>query len=134
MNPNMPELMNKARRKNLAYQTYYGPEAKLTNAVTRDLAADQVITRRSWFPSIQTAEYFSSAPRMTKHNNIKMTMGRDLTNVDSFRERVKPGTMPYHNQWGSLSTAVITDDSMQGHTLAYILIIVLAIVFISMLF
>jgi len=134
MNSNMPDLINNARRKNQAYQTYYGPEAKLTNAFTRDLPADKVITRRSWFPTVATAEYFSSAPRMTKHNSIMMTKGRDLTNVDSFRERVKPGSMPYHNQWGSLSTAVLPDDSMSGHTLAYILIIILAIVFISMLF
>lgn len=129
-----PELISKARRKNQAYQNYYGPEAKITNAITRDLAADQVISRRSWFPTVATAEYFASPPVMTKHYNINMTMGRDLKNVDTFRERKKPGTLPYHNQWGSLSTAVVTEDSMSGHTLAYILIIILAVVFISMLF
>lgn len=130
----VPDLINKARRKNQAYQTYYGPEAKVTNAITRDLAADKVISRRSWFPTAATAEYFSSAPVMTKHASIQMTKGRDLTNVDTFRERVKPGTLPYHNQWGSLSTAVVPDDAMSGHTLAYIMIIIIAIVFISMLF
>lgn len=129
-----PELISKARRKNQAYQTYYGPETKITNAITRDLAADKVISRRSWFPTMATAEYFSGAPLMTKHYGIQMTKGRDLTNVDSFRERAKPGTLPYHNQWGNLSTAVIPDDSLSGHTLAYIMIIVIAIVFISMLF
>ncbi len=130
----VPKLISDARRKNQAYQTYYGPEAKLTNAITRDLAADKVIARRSWFPAIATAEYFAGPATMTKHNNIVMTQGRDLKNVDSFRERVKPGTMPYHNQWGSLSTAVIEEDSMSGHTLAYLMIIILAIVFISMFF
>lgn len=128
------DLISKARRKNQAYQTYYGPEAKITNAITRDLAADKVIARRSWFPTIATAEYWSSPPRMTKHKSIAMTQGRDLTNIDSFRERRKPGTLPYHNQWGNISTAVITEDAMGSHTLVYVLIIVLIIVFISMFF
>lgn len=133
---NVPELISKAKRKNLAYQTYYGPEAKLTNAITRDLAADRVITRRSWFPTIATAEYFSSPPLLTKHDNIMMTRGRDLTNVDTFRERAKPGTMPYHNQWGNLSTAVVvdTDDTKSGHIFGYLILIILAVIFISMLF
>jgi len=130
----VPELISDARRKNQAYQTYYGPEAKITNAITRDLAADKVISRRSWFPTMATAEYFSSAPVMTKHKSIQMTKGRDLTNVDTFRERKKPGTLPYHNQWGSLSTAVVNEDEMGAHTLVYVMIIVLAIVFISMFF
>ena len=82
----LPKQINDARRKNQAYQTYYGPEAKLTNAITRDLAADQVISRRSWFPTMQTAEYFSSKPRMIKQYNMKLTKGRDLTNVDTFSE------------------------------------------------
>ena len=129
-----PELISKARRKNQAYQTYYGPEAKLTNAFTRDMAADRVITRRSWFPTAMTAEYFSSAPVMTKHDSIRMTQGRDLTNVDTFRERAKPGTLRYHNQWGTISTAVVTEDAMSGHTLAYIMLIILAIVLIYMIF
>lgn len=129
-----PDLISKARRKNQAYQTYYGPEAKLTNAFTRDMAADKVITRRSWFPTVQTAEYFSSAPLMTKHKSIMMTQGRDLSNVDTYRERAMPGTLRYHNQWGNISTAVVTEDAMSGHTLAYIMLIILGIVLLFMIF
>lgn len=129
-----PALITNARRKNQAYQTYYGPEAKLTNAFTRDMAADKVIARNSWFPTMKTAEYFSSPPLMTKHNNINMTQGRDLSNVDTFRERLKPGTLRYHNQWGNISTAVVTEDAMGSHTLLYVMLIILAIAFIVMLF
>lgn len=130
----VPDLISNAKRKNQAYQQYYGPEAKITNAITRDMSADHVIARRSWFPTIATAEYFSSPPSMTKHRNINMTKGRDLKNIDSYRQRAKPGTLATNVQWNNPDSLSVMDDPQSSHTFLYIIVIVLAVVLFTTLF
>lgn len=130
------EVFNKARRKNQAYQTYYGPEAKVTNAITRDLAANKVIERQSWFPSIATGYFFSRPEHFTKHNNMDITSGRVVTKEETSRSRARPGQIAYQSQFGDMPDVkqVQASQAVNTHTMVYVLLIIIAIVFISMLF
>lgn len=127
----VPEKLAKARRLNQAYQTYYGPETLVTNAFTRDMAADKVIARRSWFPTIATARWFGSPLYMTKRNNIRVTSGFELKDQNNNRigPRTKPGSLAKTTNFGYMNNPSNGQDS---HTIMYVTIIVLGIVLLSM--
>lgn len=127
---NNPDLV-RGRRINQAYEEYVGPEVKLNAPIVRDMAADAVITRRSWFPAVATAEWFESPTYMTRHDNMKMTGGIDLKNRNESRAKLQPG---------QISTAVDFSNNVNefdtpstSHKLLYIIAIVLVIGVIAML-
>jgi len=129
----VPEKLAKAKRVNQAYQTYYGPQMIVTNAFTRDMPADAVITRRSWFPTLATSEWFSGPVYNAKARNIKITKGKDVKNLDRAQMRTAmPGSLAKTTQLNVPTLRLDADDSVQGHTLLYILIIVLGLVLLSL--
>ncbi len=128
----MDKLSN-ARRKNQAYQTYYGPETLVTNAFTRDMAADAVTARRSWFPTIATAQWFGSRSYNTKRDNIQITRGKNVKDMDRARMRTTmPGQIVNMHTMAVPSIQQGLEDGVQGHTLLYILIIVIGLVMLSL--
>ena len=72
------DILQKAKRVNAAYETVYGPDNLLNAPITRDLAANHVIERRSQFPAIATSEYFNAPQYNILHTNINLTRGIDL--------------------------------------------------------
>lgn len=133
---NIPNSLHKAKRVNQAYTTYYGTQYKLTDPITRDMASDKVVARRSWFPSFATAQWFSGIPFLQRGMNVAMTRGKDLRNNETFRARSRPGQLANTSQFGTYtnSRTVATDDEADHTKLLYIIIFILAIVFISLLF
>jgi hypothetical protein len=125
-----PEL-NKARRINQAYENYSGPELKLNAPITRDMAADKVIERRSWFPAVETAAWFSSPQYMTRHDNMKMTQGLDLKNRHESRAMLRPGQIAQFSTYGPVQLDTTTDDNTNKWI--YIIGIIVVIAIIAML-
>lgn len=132
MNSRVANSLTKARRVNQAYQTYYGPETKVTNAITRDMAADKVIERRSWFPTMATAYFLSSPYHNVKRNNINLTKGFEMKGRERMKigKRTKPGQLAREADFYSTGYDVPSDT--YGTTLLYITIIVIGIVLLSL--
>lgn len=128
---NNPDLV-RARRINQAYEEYNGPEVKLNAPIMRDMAADKVIERRSWFPAIETAAWFESPTYMTRHENMRMTAGLDLRNRNESRAKLQPGQIAATTQFAT--TTEFDDTTSTTHKLLYIIGIVLVIGVIAMLF
>lgn len=125
------DILNKSKRINQAYENSYGPDNMLNAPITRDLAANKVIERRSWYPAMATADYFASPTYNTLHTNMKLTRGIDLRGRESFRAKAMPGQIAYQSSFG-----VQLDESGGSSTniWMYVVGIILAIAVISILF
>lgn len=132
MNRKVADSLNKARRVNQAYQTYYGPETKVTNAITRSMAADKVIERRSWFPTMATAYFLSGQYHNVKRNNIELTKGFEMKDRERMKigNRAKPGQISRNAEFGVMSGSQPSGND--AHTILYVTIIVLGIVLLSL--
>ena len=131
---NNPDL-NRARRTNQAYEMHYGPEVKLNAPIIRDMAADKVIERRSWFPAVETAAWFESPTYMTRHDNMKQTAGLDLRNRNETRAMLKPGQTYERVDMGPTSMELdVTGGSTTSQRLLYLFGIIIVIGFIVWLF
>ncbi len=104
------DILQKAKRVNAAYETVYGPDNLLNAPITRDLAANHVIERRSQFPAIATAEYFNAPQYNILHTNINLTRGIDLRGRESFRPRAMPGDIALQSSFG------ISEDEQDNTT------------------
>ena len=124
----MDPLYN-ARRKNQAYEEVYGPANLLNAPITRDLAANRVIERRSAFPAIETRDYFTGEKYNTLHYNMKMTGGLNLKDRESFRTKTQPGQLSAAVTYGPES-----DSSSGTNIWMYAVGIILLIVIIMMVF
>lgn len=133
MNTKVANNLVKARRVNQAYQTYYGPAAKVTDAFTRDMAADKVVERRSWFPTMATAYFLSSPYHNVKRRNIQLTKGFEMKDRERMKigTRLKPGQLVQTSEFGTMDNSPAQGNS-DGHTILYVTIIVIGIVLISM--
>lgn len=127
---NNPDLV-RGRRINQAYEEYVGPDIKLNAPIVRDMAADNVIMRRSWFPAVETAAWFESPTYMTRHDNMRMTAGLDLMGRNESRAKLQPGQISAAVEFNSNVTEFDTPSTT--HKLFYILAIVLVIGVIAML-
>ena len=125
-----PDLV-RGRRINQAYEQFVGPENKLNAPIMRDMAADHVTARRSWFPAIETAAWFESPTYMTRHENMRMTAGVDLINRNESRARLQPGQIATEATFGPTEFDTTTSTT---HKQLYIFGIVLVIGVIAMLF
>lgn len=132
MNTKVANSLTKAKRVNQAYQTYYGPETKVTNAITRQMAADKVIERRSWFPTMATAYFLSSPYHNIKRTNINLTKGFEMKGRERMKigKRTKPGQLA--TQADFYATGYDEPSGTDGTTLLYVTIIIIGIVLISM--
>ena len=132
------DVLNKAKRINQAYENSYGPEVKLNGPIMRDMAADKVIERRSWFPAISTADWFASPTYMTRHDNMEKTRGIDLKNRETFRARARPGEIAYQSSFGPVPTVTLGvvggDDGGSSNTWIYVIGILLVIIVLVTLF
>ena len=130
----LPDL-DKARRTNQAYETHYGSGMTVNDPVTRDMAADKVIERRSWFPAIATAEWFTGPVFMVRYKNYDLTRGLDLKNRETFRARARPGEIAYQSDHGYVNTEFSsTSAGDSGHKLLYLFLIVIGIVILTQIF
>ncbi len=125
-----PDL-NKARRINQAYESYVGPEVKLNAPIMRDMAADKVVERRSWFPAIETAAWFESPTYMARHENMRMTAGLDLKNRNESRAMLKPGQISQYSSFQPVQLDGTVSNS--NNTLAYIVGIIIVVMIIALL-
>lgn len=125
------DLLNKAKRVNQAYEDSYGPNNLLNAPITRDLAANRVIERRSWFPALSTTDYFNAPQYNTMRTNINLTRGIDLRGKEDFRAKGQPGQIAYQSSFG-----MELDETSDGsaNIWMYVIGIILAIGVISMLF
>jgi len=126
---NNPDLV-KARRINQAYESYAGPDIKLNAPITRDMAADKVTERRSWFPAIETASWFESPTYMARHENMRMTRGLDLRNRAESRAMLKPGQIATNASFGPTE---FDQSGSTTHRLLYLFGIIVVIMVIVML-
>lgn len=125
------DILNKAKRVNQAYEESYGPNNLLNAPITRDLAANRVIERRSAFPALATADYFNSALYNTQRKNISLTRGIDLRGKESFRAKGQPGQIAYQSSFG---LELDESDSPSHNIWMYAVGIILAIAVITILF
>ena len=121
--------LNNARRRNQAYEDVYGPANLLNAPITRDLAADRVIARRSVFPALETSDYFTGKSYNTLHYNMKMTGGLNLRDRESFRTKLQPGQVS-----AAVSYGPDTTDSSGANIWVYAVGIVLLIAVIMIVF
>lgn len=127
----LPDL-DWARRRNQAYETTYGSSAKVNDPIVRDMAADKVTERRSWFPAIKTAEWFTGPVYMLRYKNFDLTRGLDLKNRENFRSKARPGQIIEKAGYTTdLNTQPMAAD---GHKLLYLMMLVVGIVLLTSLF
>lgn len=132
---NNPTSFDQAKRKNQAYHDYYGTHLQVNSALTRSMASDKVVARRSWYPTFATSQWFSSLPFMTKHQNVAITKGRDMKNENTFRTRNRPGELARASQFGTITNfpVVPANDDKDTSKIIYIVVFVFALIFISLL-
>jgi hypothetical protein len=122
------DTLSKAKRVNQAYEQRYGPDNLLNAPITRDLAANNVIARRGWFPSVVTNKYFASPIYNTLHINMKNTGGIDMNDRESFRPKTMPGQISQFSTYGP------EQDSGSSNILMYAVGILLLVAVIAIVF
>lgn len=123
------DVLSKAKRQNQAYEEVYGPASLLNAPITRDLAANRVVERRSAFPAIATRDYFTSPLYNTVNYNMKMTGGLNLKDRETFRSRLAPGQIANYATYGPEQF-----DTSSSNMWMYALGIGLLVIVIAMVF
>jgi hypothetical protein len=114
--------LKNAARVNQAYQETYGPASLLNEPITRELAANQVIARRSAFPAIATKDYFVSPKYNTLQYNMNMTAGLNLKDRETFRSRKQPGQIENLAEYDP-TTAMSSTNTIFMYTIGIVLLI-----------